>query len=300
MANKTLLIVLGAVVILIIALLAVSMNYTSKLTGDKIAIIRIHGTISSREIFMQPDQSNPTTIIGLLKKAEEDSSIKAIVLEINSGGGSAVASDEIAAKIKSIEKPTVAWIGDVGASGAYWVASAADKVVAHPLSLTCNIGAYSLMPDLSGFFEEYGLNFTIIKSGELKDAGSIYRPMTDEEKELFQNMVDTVQEVFLNEVAENRNLTPHQISQISDARVCIGRDALEFGLVDELGNEETAVALAQELAGMTTSKTIVIKETSSNLFEEIIGTKLTEAFYAMGVGLGREITSGPETSILNS
>ncbi len=296
MAKKTLLVILAAVIIFVIAIAVLSTSYPKQFSGEKIAIIRIQGTISSQEAFVPTAQAEPKTIIGLLEKAEEDPSIKAVVLEINSPGGSAVASDELASKVKEMNKTTVAWIGDLGASGAYWVASASDAVVAHPLSLTCSIGAYTLLSDWSGFFEEYNINYTIVKSGELKDIGSMYREMTPQEKQIFQNMVDTVFEEFVSEVKENRGLTDAQVQIISDGRPCLGKDAVAYGLADYTGSEEDAIALAQQMANLKKKKVVVIEEEKGTL-SELFGDSLSEAFYSMGVGLGEGLRGSGEVSL---
>lgn len=296
MAKKTLLVILAAVIIFVVAIAAFSTSYPQKITGEKIALVRLQGTISSQEAFVPTSQAKPKTINGLLEKAENDPSVKAVVIEINSPGGSAVASDEIAAKVESMNKTTVAWIGDVGTSGAYWVASSADKVVAHPLSLTCSIGAYSLVSDWTGFFEKVGINHTVIKSGEMKDIGSMYSEMTPEEKEIFQDMVDTVFEEFLSEVEKNRNLTSSQVGAISDGKPCLGKDAVKYGLADYAGSEEDAIALAQKMAEMKKKKVVVLKE-EKNTFSELFGETLSRAFYSMGVGLGEELKGQGETAL---
>ncbi|MFO7872524.1 MAG: signal peptide peptidase SppA [Candidatus Undinarchaeales archaeon] len=296
MAKKTLLVLLAAVIIFVVAVAVMSTSYPKQLSGEKIAVIRIQGTISSQEAFVPTSQAKPKTIIGLLEKAEEDPSVKAVVIEINSPGGSAVASDEIASKVKEMNKTTVAWIGDLGASGAYWVASSSDAVVAHPLSLTCSVGAYTLVSDWSGLFEEYGINYTIVKSGELKDIGSMYREMTPEEERIFQDMVDTVFEEFISEVKENRELTDAQTQIISDGRPCLGKDAVSYGLADYTGSEEDAIALAQQMADLKKKKVVIIEEEKGGL-SELFGDTFSEAFYSLGVGLGEGLKSSSEPAL---
>ncbi len=298
--KKTLYVILAALLVFVIIVVGVSLSYPQQIISNKIAIIRISGTISSQDTIIPTSQVQPSSIIGLLDKAENDPSIKAIVLEINSPGGSAVASDEIAAKVKSINKTTVAWIGDMGTSGAYWIASSADKVVAHPLSLTCNIGAYTLVGDWSVFLNKVGLNYTAIKSGPYKDIGSPYRPLTKNEQQILQNMINQVQDQFVTEVAQNRGLSKEAVEKIADGRPCLGKDALNYGLVDQLGTEDDAIALAQNLSGLKKRKTVTLTEEKGNLLSNILGKTMDGAFYSLGIGLGQELKGSTSLPPLNS
>lgn len=266
--------------------------------NNKIAVVPIYGEISSSASMIPGEATaTPDTIIPLLEKAEKDGAVKAIVLKIDSGGGSPVASDEIAAKISGMDKPVVAWIGDVGASGAYWIATSADKIVAHPLSITCSIGAYSIISDLTSLFNKTGLNFTVIKSGEYKTVGSIFEAPTKEDERIFQNIVDSVHTAFVEKVAKDRNLSYAAVDQIADGRPCLGKDALDYGLVDATGNEGDAIALAEELAGISGAEVIVLKSEASFL-DSLLSSKLQNAMYAVGSGIGDKLSEGSQSSVL--
>jgi protease-4 len=159
--------------------------------GSTIAVIRIRGTISSSSSFLF-ETTTPNEILSMLKRAEEDPGIRGVLFEIDSPGGSAVASREIAYGIKRMEKPTICWMGDVAASGAYWIASACDHIMADPLTLTGSIGATASYLEFSELFEKYGITYEQITSGERKDAGSPFRNITEEEREKLQYMIDEI------------------------------------------------------------------------------------------------------------
>ncbi|MFC1454704.1 signal peptide peptidase SppA [Candidatus Undinarchaeota archaeon] len=213
--------------------------------AQKIAIIEIKGTITSSPVNGGVD---PVPIIELIKKAEENTAIRAIILEINSGGGAPVASDEIARAVRDAEKPTVAWIGDVGASGGYWIASSADKIVAHPMSITGSIGAFSLLIEAEELMDKIGLNVEYIDSAEYKAIGNPFHNATDAERAILQGIVMEIHEEFVKNVAENRNMTLAEVREIADGKPFTGNRAYELGLVDELGNEKDAIELAKKLA----------------------------------------------------
>jgi len=287
----------AAVFIFLVALLTIP--FPSKISYmDKIAVVRIAGTISSSSSLIPGETVvTPDTVISLLEKAEEDVSVKAILLEINTGGGGPVACDEIAAKIKSINKTVVAWISDIGASGGYWIASSADKIIAHPLSITCSIGAYSILSDWTELFNKTGMNFTVIKSGEFKAIGSFFDKLTHEDEEIFQKIVDSVHETFIETVAENRGMSYNSVLHIADGRPCLGKDALDYGLVDALGNKQDAVELAEELAGIEDAEIIVLKQ-EAGFLEALFETKLQNLAYTLGAGIGSQVKEKPPGSVL--
>ncbi|MFH1774263.1 MAG: signal peptide peptidase SppA, partial [Methanobacteriota archaeon] len=177
--------------------------------GDKVALIDIHGTISmsSDSSIFGEVRATPENFKKALKQAERDSSVKAILLDINCPGGSVVASGEIADAIKNCKKPTIAWLSEIAASGGYYVASAADYIVADRATITGSIGVISMFPEYSRLMEKIGVNVSVIKAGKYKDFSTGYRPMTEEEKEMLESVVYEIYEQFINEVAENRNLS---------------------------------------------------------------------------------------------
>lgn len=221
----------------------------------------------------------------MLKEAEDDYSVKAILLDVNSGGGYVVASRELMKAVKECKKPVVAWIGEAGASGAYYVASASDRIVADRDSVTGSIGVIMTVQQYYELFGKVGVNVTVIKSGKSKDIGSPYRPMTLEEEKNLQEMVDGIYYDFVSDVAENRNLPLDFVENISDGRIYLGSKAKELGLVDELGGFDDALNTAGKLGGIEGKpkvKEIVRRRSLSEIFSEVSSS--------VGYGIGRGLT----------
>jgi protease-4 len=252
--TKVIIVIFVAIIVgsatLAMVILAQGLNTTNLETGN-MALIRIEGTIqSSTGVF---DGADPTEILPLLRTSAEDPNIKGVVLRINSPGGQAAASQEIyreVMRVRNAGKPVVASIGDVAASGAYYVASAADKIISEPGAMTGSIGAFFTIPQLSDLLEKLGIEYVIIKGGKFKDIGSPYREITPEEKELLQDMIDDVHDQFINDVAAGRGLDVEAVREIADGRILTGRQAKELGLIDEYGNLYDAIDLAAEMAGV--------------------------------------------------
>jgi protease-4 len=219
-----------------------------------VAVIPLKGTITlggcPGGLFYIEECSQVNVIKQYLKDASEDNSIKAVVLYVDSGGGNVVASRELMRAVKEFDKPVVAWIGEIGASGAYYVASAADKIMADEDSITGSIGVIMFVQHYYELMDEIGVNVTIIKSGRSKDLGSPFRPMEPEEIEEIQEMIDEVYFDFIYDVAENRNLSINYIRNISDGSIYLGSQAVKLRLVDETGGLDDAIMLAGRLGGI--------------------------------------------------
>ncbi len=207
--------------------------------GEKVAVIEIYGTIgSSNEVIRQ------------LKKYSKDSSVPAIVLDIDSPGGAVVPSQEIyeeVLKAKKAGKKVVAALRSLGASGGYYVACSADTIVANPGTLTGSIGVIFEFPVVQELFRKIGVKFEVVKRGELKEVGTWNRPMTQEERDLLQSVIDDTYEQFVEVVKEGRGLEREKILELADGRVFTGRQAKELGLVDELGDIEDAIRIAGKI-----------------------------------------------------
>lgn len=240
-----LLIMFTAFISFLVAVLAGSSS------GGNIARIKITGVITSEpETLLGGTTATSEQIAGLIRTADENPSIAGIILDINSPGGSAVASEELASAVKQAKKPVVALIRDVGTSGAYWAASSADMVVASPLSITGSVGATASYLEFSGLMGKYGVGYERIVSGEFKDAGSPFRNLTQEETLIMQEIIRQTGRYFAASVQENRNLDAKTMKEVSTARIYTGQQALELNLVDLLGNSETAKEAIKELAGV--------------------------------------------------
>jgi len=236
--------------------------------GSGVALIEIRGVIASEPVYtLSGLGTGSRIIIEQLRSAEEDPNVKAVLLYINSPGGSVVASDEIYQQLKKMDKPVLAYLGDIAASGAYYVACGADKIMAHPASLTGSIGVIVEMPNVEKLMQKLGIEMTVIKSGPFKDEGSFYRGMTEEEKAYWQGLVNQVHEMFVDVVAKERGLPKEKVAAIADGRVYLGKDALEMGLVDELGSFEDALTLAAEMGGISGRPRIIRYRTAPGLLD---------------------------------
>ncbi|MFB6088978.1 MAG: signal peptide peptidase SppA [Candidatus Aenigmatarchaeota archaeon] len=182
--------------------------------------------------------TDPETVGKNIEKASGDPLTEAFVFTINSPGGSVVASKSIMEMINNIRKPTVCKINDIGTSGAYWIASGCDIIVADSLSMTGGIGATASYLEYSGLFEKYGINYERLVSGKYKDTGTPYRNLTERERGKLMDKLNKIHDVFVKSVSENRGLNYSFMKNISDGSVYLGSEAKELGLVDYLGGEE--------------------------------------------------------------
>ncbi len=249
-------------------------------SGPAVAVIDING-----EIVSGPSASLGVTsyassadVIPLVKDAAADSDVKALLLRINSPGGSVVPSDEIYHALKGCGKPIVVLMGETAASGAYYISMAADHIVANPNTLTGSIGVISEFPEASVLMEKLGVTVSVIKSGEVKDLGSLYRPMTEEEKRIWHKKINEIYESFVQIVAEGRNLPAEKVRELADGSVYTGREALGLGLIDSLGYEEDAVLTAAELGGITgTPRVILLSPPTLSLFSSLFSSRLSQS-----------------------
>lgn len=186
-----------------------------------------------------------------LRRAEKDSHVKGVLLRINSPGGTVATSQEVQQTVLSFRKsgkPIVVSMIDVAASGGYYVACAADKIIALPGTITGSIGVIMNLYNLQGAEQKLGIQADVIKSGKFKDIGSFSRPMTAEERELLRGIIADSYDQFVNAVSEGRHMDLEKVKQIADGRIISGRQAKELGLVDELGGYVEAVGSLQELS----------------------------------------------------
>ncbi len=216
---------------------------------DRIAVIYGMGNIISGEgsdYTMGSDR-----IAKAIRKARKDENIKAIVFRINSGGGSALASDVMLREIMLAkeEKPVIASFGDVAASGGYYIACAADKIIASPTTITGSIGVFGMIPNMKEFFnDKLGITFDNVKTNELADFASTDRPLKEVERRIIEESIEDVYETFITHVAEGRGLTKETVDNIGRGRVWTGAEAKTIGLVDDFGGLEYAIEQAAEMA----------------------------------------------------
>jgi protease-4 len=211
----------------------------------------------------------PESFRDLLDQAEEDQSVKAIVLRVDSPGGTVAASEEIAAYVKKCTKPVVVSVGDVGASGAYMVASQADEIWAMPGSSVGSIGVISEIPNVQGLLDKLGIEFQVITAGKYKDAGSPYRPLTKQEQALIQGEVDDAYDQFIGIVAEGRDMPRSEVESLATGWAWNGTTAKELGLVDKIGTYEDALDAAAKRGGILGDYDVTTYEDE---FEDIFGS----------------------------
>jgi len=220
-----------------------------------------------------------------LTLAAEDDRIKALVLRINSPGGTVTASDVLhheIAEFKAKRKvPVVAVLMEVGASGGYYVAAAADRIIAHPTSVTGSVGVIMLRVNAEGLLQKIGVEAAAIKSGTKKDIGSPFRPMAEDERALFQGMIDGFQARFLEVVAKGRaSLPAESLKLIADGRVLTGPQALKLGLVDQVGYLDDGIATAKQVAGLADARVVIYARPGTykqNIYSEMQGSGSLEA-----------------------
>lgn len=258
--------------------------------GERVVVIYLQGAIDeSAAGFGFSSGITPFYVERILKKAAEDGTIKAAVLRVNSPGGSVAASQQIANYIKAFPKPLVVSMGDMAASGGYYISAPARGIVALPGTLTGSIGVISQVIDLEGFYEMLGIKTETIKSGRHKDMLS--RQMTPEERELMQTLSDNIYEQFIADVAEGRNLDPNKVRDLATGQVYTGTQALELGLIDRLGGIDEAVKWAGELAGVESPEKYEFPAPS--LWEQLAGMGLKI------VALAEKANTPPEIQLIN-
>jgi len=257
--------------------------------SDKIMIIPIYGVIGNggADFFSQTDTTSSSDIVKQLENANQDKTIKAIILEINSPGGTVVSSKEITEKVKSLDKPVVAWIRDMGASGAYWIASGSDVIVADEMSITGSIGVVSSYLQFSELMEEYGIEYERLVAGNLKDAGSPYKELTAQERTILQNKINLIHRYFIEDVAKNRNVSVKQIQGLADGMFYLGIEAQQLGLVDVLGGEDKAIQISKQLAQIDDAK--VVKYQRTLTFIDLLRQLSNNFSFNVGLGIGESM-----------
>ena len=252
MKKKDIFVIVGVVLFFIIALFFVSKG-DFFLSHKEVGIVRITGTIANSE-----------PIVNWLDDLSRNSNIKGLFIYINSPGGSAVASDEIYRAIKRFKEkrkaPVVAYISQVGASGGYYVACAADKIVVNPASITGSIGVIAEFPEFSELLKKVGVQMRVIKSGKNKDIGSPFREMTPKEKEIIEKLIDETYSRFVGIVSEARGIPEERVRTLADGRIYSGEDAVKLGLCDTLGDFITAKELMKRMLKVPKIKIVEMKK----------------------------------------
>lgn len=249
---------------------------TALKTGSRIGIIEINGTIAGGSVsgLLAGGTVNANDIMKIIRQAAARSDIKAVVVRIDSPGGTSVAAQEIGLeldRLRATGKPVVASMGDVCASGGYWIACSADHIVANPASLTGSIGVIMQMQNIEGLYEKLGMREVVIKSGQHKDMGSPFRDLSPVEQQILQGIVDDSYQQFIEQVIKGRHhkITHEMLLPIADGRIFTGAQAQELGLVDSLGDYYDAIEKAKTLAGLSGEPPIEILN-RSDVFKQLV------------------------------
>ena len=250
--------------------------------SDGVAVVYIYGPIyiSEDDTYWYRFMRGSDRIVQQLKRVTDNPSIKAVVLRINSPGGSVGAVQEIFSAIKEIRakgKKVVVSMGDVCASGGYYISCACDSIVANQGSITGSIGVIMSKGNMEELFRKIGVEIEVVKSGKYKDMGSMSRKMTGDEKKLLQGVIDDAYEQFFSVVVEGRKLQPEKVRELCQGQVFTGHQAKELGLVDELGDMKEAIKVAGRLAGIKGQpKVIDIDRPMKNLFDFMLNAAPSE------------------------
>lgn len=230
--------------------------------GEKIEVIEVEGVIV-----------NSKETVDQIKEARENESIKGVVIRINSPGGGVAPSQEIYSEIIKLrkEKKVVASLSSLAASGGYYIACATEKIIANPGTLTGSIGVIMEFSNVEGLFEKIGLKSYAIKSGKYKDIGSPVREMTKEEKELLSDVIQNVQKQFVSAIVDGRAMDREKVLKFADGRIFSGEQALDYGLVDQLGTLEDSIDEVAKMAGLEGEPKVVYAEKKKGLIDYILG-----------------------------
>jgi len=286
-------IVLGVIALsLVIALAVKPGNKASAGAGARsgeVGVIYIEGAITSDRSGsgLWESQAGSGEIASALREAARDPALKAVVIRLNSPGGTAAAAQEIGAELERLRKSgkiVVASMGDTAASGAYWIAAGSDQIVANPGTLTGSIGVIMERLDLQGLYGKIGADTETFKSGPYKDMGSSARSSTPEERAIYQSMIDDIYSQFIDHVAQGRHKNAAEIRPLADGRVFTGRQAKELGLVDQLGDFHDAVLLAGSLAGIQ-GEPAIVELGQKNIFRELFAGSGGQTFWGVAGSL---------------
>mgnify|MGYP001607242030 FL=1 len=281
-------ILLTVAVTLFAAFVVIPLFFSLFFDGEKlgnVALIPIEGAITgSGETELGALTVSSEDIVTFIEEADKNPQVKVLLLEINSPGGSAVASDEIASAVKKSSKPVVALIREAGASGGYWVASAADYVIANRMSITGSIGVLSSYLEFSGLMEKYGVGYEQLTAGEYKDMGAPFKKLSEPERKIMQSKLDKIHQYFIEEIAVNRGLEVSRVEALATGEFFLGVEALELGLVDALGDKNTAEEFVKKRYGLKKVDYILYQHQPG--FLESLSTVFSDFYFSIGEGIG--------------
>lgn len=246
------------------------------LPANAVAVVYVEGPIVMGDAQSGGGQSAfSETLVHNLRKVASDSNVRAVVLRIESPGGSVVASREIYDAVLAVRakgKPVVASMGEIAASGGYYIAAAADKIYAAPATMTGSIGVISVLPNVEGLADKVGVEMVIVKSGPHKDESYGFRDLSDEERQIWQRLIDEAYEDFAGVVAAGRHMEIDAVKKLADGRIYTGKQAKANGLVDEIGNLDEAINAAAKLAKIAGTPAIIKYRQRPGLLESLLSS----------------------------
>ncbi|MGH9052972.1 MAG: signal peptide peptidase SppA [Acidimicrobiia bacterium] len=279
--------VLGVVLLSLVALALVPARSGFRVSGDAVALVRLAGPIQegASPSLLAGGGITPQVLRERLRTAGDDPFIKAVVLRIDSPGGTVAASQEMAGMVRDFPKPVVVSMGDVAASGGYYLASQADRIVAQPGTLTGSVGVIFSTFDVEGLFDKLGIEIEAVTAGEHKD---MFLPgrFTPERRRIVQEMVDDLYEQFVGAVARGRGLSEDEVRELATGQPYTGQQALALGLVDRLGGLDEAIAEAEQLAGIEDAQVV---ELTPSFFEELFFGPGLAGVVRAGIGIDPEL-----------
>lgn len=263
MKIKKALIIVAVFFLFLIVLSALFTFFQQKISfGDKVALVRVEGPIIEAK-----------SIIDELDGYKKDNSIKAIVLRVNSPGGGVVPSQEIYDEVKRLaaKKKVVVSMGSLAASGGYYISAPATRIVANPGTLTGSIGVIMEVPNVKALMDKIGVKTEVIKSGRHKDIASPFRGIGTEDRAILQGVMDDVHAQFISAVSEGRKMSIGKVREIADGRIFSGEQAVQVGLVDELGDLDYAIKTAARLAGIKGEPEVITKKEKNHILDLLSG-----------------------------
>jgi len=279
--SSLLLILLG--IIIIVTGVVIFLSDVKEENSGKIAVIPVYGEIS-----LLGNGASSKNLVPLITKANNDNSVKAIIIDIDSSGGSFVASKEIANAVGNCNKPVVALIRETAASGAYWIASEGDVVVADQASITGSISVTASYLQFAGTMDKYGVAYEQVVSGEYKNMGSPFKELTYAEKKILEGKVNILNNMFIDAIAQNRNLERDYVAKLATGEIYLGVEAKNYGLIDVFGDKLKAQHVAEELAGLDKSELIEYKSTAT--FSDLLSQRVQSIAQDVGASISNTMS----------
>lgn len=283
--TKSIILTILAAFFILFILLPITLSIFDGSKSGNIALIPVSGVLTVQgDSYLGQTTLSSETIVSFIEEANENEKIEAILLEINSPGGSAVASDEIAQAVKDAKKPVISVIREVGASGGYWVASATEHIIANRMAITGSIGVISSYLEFSGLMEEYGVGYERLVAGERKDIGTPFKKLNEQEKEVLQKKINRIHQYFIDEIANNRDLDKSTVRELATGEFYLGVEALQLGLIDQLGDKTAAEEYLKQNYGIEEFDYLVYERQPS--FFELFSGVFSDLFFNIGEGFG--------------